>query len=210
MKQAVTRKLFSYWNDLRRERAAPERSEIDPAAIRGLLCDTFILEVDPARAYPIRVAGARIGALFLRELKGVSFLSLWREEELDGLASVIESVLDDPVPAVAGVTAAPFGREPLDLELLLLPLRHHGKTHARILGSLAPSALPGWFGLIEADPMRLASLRILHEPKLTELAGGFWAPMSFPMTALGGDAHERAAKPAAPLTVVQGGRETRS
>ena len=32
---------------MRGARSAPERSEIDPAAIRGVLGDTFILEVNP-------------------------------------------------------------------------------------------------------------------------------------------------------------------
>ena len=39
MKQAVTRKLFSYWNTLRAERAAPERADIDPAAKQVVLKD---------------------------------------------------------------------------------------------------------------------------------------------------------------------------
>ena len=169
MKQAVTRKLFSYWNTLRAERAAPERADIDPAAIRGLLRDTFILEVDPARTMPVRVAGARIASLFMRELRGEAFTALYRAEDRDCLGAIIETVLDDPTPAVAGVSAAPAGREPLEMELLLLPLRNNGKTHSRILGSLAPATFPSWMGLIASSPLRISSLRIIRNELIRDM-----------------------------------------
>jgi hypothetical protein len=162
MKQSTTRNLFSYWNKLRAGRMAPERDAIDPAAIPSLLLDTFILEVDPGRTLPVRVAGARMASLFTRELKGLPFTQLFGDDDRDCLAAIIESVLDEPTPAVAGVSAAPPGRAPLDMELLLLPLRHHGKTHARILGALTPSAIPGWLGLVETAPLNIVSLRVIH------------------------------------------------
>jgi hypothetical protein len=162
MKQSTTRKLFSYWNILRADRTAPERADIDPAVIRALLRDTFILEVDAERTLPVRVAGARVASLFMRELKGASFRDLHHEDSRRCLDAIVESVLDDPAPAVAGINAAPAGRAPLDMELLLLPLRHQGKTHSRILGSLAPSAFASWMGLLEIQPLRISSLRIIR------------------------------------------------
>ena len=49
MKHSTSRMLFSYWDALRGERAAPERSEIEPGEIRHILADTFILEIGPDR-----------------------------------------------------------------------------------------------------------------------------------------------------------------
>ena len=164
MKQATSLELYQYWDRLRRGRAAPERAQIDPAQIRGILADTFLLEVDPGRTFPIRLAGARTGALFLRELKGDRFTQLWSEQDRDSVNQLLACVIDEPAPAIAGVTAAPLGRAPLDLELLLLPLRHHGKTHSRILGSLAPANVPSWFGLIATETLTLKTLRILSDP----------------------------------------------
>src|SRR3954454_9451040 len=43
MKHASIRELFAYWNLRRGARLAPDRSDIDPAVIRGVLADTFIL-----------------------------------------------------------------------------------------------------------------------------------------------------------------------
>ncbi len=173
MRQAVSRELYEYWDRLRAGRAAPDRSQIDPAQIRGVLADTFLLEVDPERSFPIRLSGARTSALFGTELKGSRFMHLWAEKDRVAVNQMLACIIDEPAPAVAGVTAAPAGRTPLDLELLLLPLRHHGKTHARILGSLAPANIPSWFGLIPAETLGLSSLRILADPGLRKVAGLF-------------------------------------
>jgi hypothetical protein len=161
MKHAVTRELFGYWDRLREGRAAPERAQVDPAQIRAALADTFMLEVDRERTYPLRLAGARTSALFLRELKGLTFMHLWRDSDRFAVQQVLAGVMDEPAAAVAGVSASVFGRAPLALELLLLPLRHDGRTHSRILGCLAPTALPSWFGLVPADALSLDTLRIL-------------------------------------------------
>ncbi len=165
MKQAVSRELYEYWDRLRAGRAAPERSQVDPAQIRGVLADTFLLEVDRERSFPIRLIGTRTSALFGRELKGQRFLHLWSEPDRVAVHQMLACIIDEPAPAIAGVSAMPLGRAPLDLELLLLPLRHHGKTHARLLGSLAPVSVPSWFGLIPVQTLSLNSLRILREPR---------------------------------------------
>jgi hypothetical protein len=162
MKQAMTRELFGYWDEIRGDRLAPERADIDPTDIRGLLGLAFVLEVDGAGRFPFRLSGNRINALFLRELRGASFIDLWRSHEHAEITRLLLSVLDDTAPAVIGATAAPAGYLAVELEVLLLPLRHHGKTHARILGSLAPSMQSSWFGLIAAEPLELHSIRILR------------------------------------------------
>lgn len=167
MKQKMTQELHAYWDETRGPRLAPERADIDPAGIRSLLGHTFVLEVDCASRFPFRLSGSRINALFLRELRGTSFIDLWDNNERARIANLLFSVLDDTIPAVVGAQAAPPGRLPIDLELLVLPLRHHGKTHARLLGSLAPATQAPWFGLITAEPLELRSIRFLHAAKST-------------------------------------------
>ena len=165
MKHPVSRELFAYWDELRGTRAAPERGDLDPAAIRSILADTFMLEVSSAgslhRDFPVRLSGTRLNALFTRELKGQALLPLWHGASRPALIHILGSVLDERSAVVAGVRAAPPGHPPIDLELLLLPLRHHGKTHERILGSLAPSHVPSWFGLLPAEPLVLTMFRIV-------------------------------------------------
>ena len=55
----------------------PERTDIEPGAIRAVLADAFILALDRGAGHPIRLAGTRMCALFGREIKGKSFLDLW-------------------------------------------------------------------------------------------------------------------------------------
>jgi hypothetical protein len=161
MRQGATRELFAYWDCLRKGRAAPERAAIDPAAIRNVLADTFVLEIDAACTFPIRLCGSRVNALWLSEQKGRSFLSLWNEQERRGIMALILTVLDGVNPVIAGVSAAPPGRAPMNFELLLLPLRHNGKTHARVLGCLAPVSREPWFGLIAGGELALKSMRVI-------------------------------------------------
>jgi len=48
MKHAASRELYAYWEERRGQRPAPERTDIEPGAIRQALSDTFILELDAA------------------------------------------------------------------------------------------------------------------------------------------------------------------
>jgi len=161
VKLAASQELHAYWTLLRGERSAPERSEIDPGAIRGVLADTFILEVDGPGRYPIRISGTRTNTLFARELKGSSFVDLWQAPDQREIATMLASVAEEASAMVVGVSTDSKRAQPLDLELLLLPLRHRGKTHARVLGALSPVSLPSWFGLLPAGAMSLLSLRVL-------------------------------------------------
>src|SRR5579872_2609281 len=162
MKLPSSRELYDYWSRLRGARSAPERSEIDPAAIRGVLGDTFILEVNPLAGYPFRVAGVRTSSLFQRELRGQSFLKIWDASSCGEVADLLALVTDDASPVVGGALAKASGFQPLELEFLLLPLRHRGATHSRILGLCSPAISPSWLGLAAIAPMTLQSMRVLR------------------------------------------------
>jgi hypothetical protein len=161
LKLASSQQLYDYWNALRGARGAPERNDIEPGAIRGVLADTFILEFSARAGFPFRVVGGRTSALFGRELRETPFLGLWREDDADEIVRVIESAAGEAQPFLIGARAAPEGAAALDLEVLLLPLRHHGATHARILGCCAPGANPAWLGLLPLRPLQISSLRAL-------------------------------------------------
>jgi hypothetical protein len=154
--------LHAYWNRLRGARSAPERNDVDPGAIRGVLADTFVLDFDEKRGFPFRIAGSRANALFLKEQRGLSFLELWRDADREELDSILHCVADETQPFLIGAEARPAGLETMDIEIILLPLRHHGLTHSRVLGGLAVRAAPEWMGLTKAGPIALTSLRALE------------------------------------------------
>src|SRR6202453_2402343 len=134
VKLAATIELYAYWNRLRGARSAPERNDVDPGAIRGVLADTFVLDFDERRGLPFRIAGSRANALFLKELRGLSFVELWRDADRKHLSSILHCVADEEQPFLVGAEARPPGLGSVDIEAVLLPLRHHGLTHSRILG----------------------------------------------------------------------------
>ena len=165
MKQASTRMLFSYWDALRGERAAPERSEIEPGAIRHALPDAFILEIEPDGSARMRLAGTRLCALIGRELKGGAFQDLFAAGSREELRRCLEAVLADTDGIVAGAVGATASGRRLELELLLLPLRHHAHPHTRALGAIAPVSVPSWIGFDVVAALELVSARVLRTPR---------------------------------------------
>ena len=161
MKHPSNRDLFAYWNKQRGTRLAPERSEIEPGAIRQVLGDTFVLASDGVSNHPFRLAGTRLCALFSRELKGESFVQLWERSGQTALRELIAVVSEEKVGIVASVsgTTADDAVLPVGLELLLLPLDSPSKADARILGALAPMTMPYWLGAKPIGPLKLGMFR---------------------------------------------------
>jgi hypothetical protein len=159
MKHAASRELYAYWEEKRGTRPAPERAEIEPGAIRGVLSDAFILALDPSAGHPMRLAGTRVCALFDRELKGEPFLNLWSSASRPVVASLLSMLTDECTGTVAGVTARNTDGELIDLELLLLPLGTRRPSFARAIGVLAPIKVPSWLGVSPIGPLTLGGRR---------------------------------------------------
>ncbi|MFO1125341.1 MAG: PAS domain-containing protein [Methylocystis sp.] len=159
MKLPVTRDLHDYWEWLKREREAPDRADIDPVAIRHILADTFIIEVDARRRFPLRLCGARVNALWLGEQKGSPFLGWWRTRGRPDVAEAIRQVIDQERPLIGHARAKTQAGETTELELLLLPLRHFGNRRSRVLGSLAPVRPPAWLGVCSIGQLDLVASR---------------------------------------------------
>jgi len=161
MKHASSRELFAYWNAQRAQRPVPDRANIEPGAIRGVLADTFILTADPRTGHPFRLAGTRICALFCRELKGEAFASLWAEDSRTEMHARAGIVADESIGLASNAMARNAEDAILDLELLLLPLGSRGNPRARIIGTLAPSEAPYWLGISPIISLTLGSFRYL-------------------------------------------------
>ena len=166
MKHATSRMLFSYWDELRGERSAPERRDVEPGAIRHVLADTFILANQIPHPPVIRLAGTRCSALFGRDLRGLALGELWPVGRRSELTEQLDLVLNDAFGFVAGLHGRAENGWHIDLELMLLPLRHHGRTDARALGSLSPVTLPSWVGLIPIVALETSTSRIIDPVRL--------------------------------------------
>src|SRR6195256_2017699 len=146
MKHTSIRELYDYWNTQRGSRPAPDRSEIEPGAIRHVLADTFMLSFDPRAGHPFRIAGTRVCAAFGRELKGVAFTDIWAAASRDPVREVLTTVATESIGVVAGASGRSCEGAPLELEFLVLPLAHRGGASTRILGALVPTEAPYWLG----------------------------------------------------------------
>ncbi|MBZ9704641.1 PAS domain-containing protein [Mesorhizobium sp. CO1-1-3] len=156
--------LFQYWNRLRDGRPAPKRSEVEPADIKSLLADTFILERDTRGQAVFRLAGTRLCASYGRELKGFSFPSLWREKDQRLVSKLIHGVFDQK--SVVLIMFEGFSRNGRSnkFELLALPL-DGGVENPRCLGVISAVEKPFWLG---ADPLTDAlidSIRVIDPEK---------------------------------------------
>jgi hypothetical protein len=146
--------LFDYWNRLRDGRPAPRRTEIEPADIKSLLADTFILERDSRGAAVFRLAGTRLCAIHGRELKGFSFPSLWRARDQRMIARLTQSVFTGSDVVVITYDGISQTLRKIGFELLLLPLEG-GDDHQRALGIISSATRPYWLG---ADPISDATI----------------------------------------------------
>jgi len=156
--------LFQYWNRLRARRKAPKRTDIEPADIKAMLADTFILERDMRRAPIFRLAGTRLCATFGRELKGFSFHALWQEGDQRIVSRLVHSVFNLKSVVVIALTGTSRSGRTNRFELLVLPL-DGGPDNPRVLGSIIPLDKPYWLG---ADPIVSCSIETLRivDPEL--------------------------------------------
>jgi hypothetical protein len=176
MKHPSVRGLFEYWDRERGRRPAPERGDIEPAAIRHLLADTFVLSFEPRMGHPFRLAGTRVCALFARELKGEAFLDLWPAQGRNEIRDLLSIVAHESLGMVASVSGASADGAALSLELLALPLSHHGQTDARLLGALAPRELPTWLGTSALADLKLGTHRYVGPAVAAGLASSTLGP----------------------------------
>lgn len=210
MRQNGSIELFQYWNRLRDGRKAPERTEIEPADIKSLLADTFILERDSSSKPVFRLAGTRICAIFARELKGFAFASLWSDRDSKMATRLAEDTFANKSVMVITFEGRSSGDRRLDFELVLLPLA--GGAHSqRALGSIVPITRPFWLGVDAIKTCHVTSVRIVdpeREPMYLKNRPAVPVP---PMSAV--DSLDAGIQPPAPsmrrvhhLVVLDGGK----
>ena len=85
------------------------------------------------------------------------------------------SSIDERVGTVAGVTAQSADGDPIDLELLLLPLSANRPSLARTIGVLAPVKIPPWLGASPIGALTLGSRRHIGAEVETRLLPRFMA-----------------------------------
>lgn len=162
MKQTASLWLFSYWNDLRNGRKAPNRFEIEPVKIGPLLPETFILETDDTRSFQFRLAGTKICETYGYELKGLDFISFWKDRnDREAIESLLHTIKEDGSAGLLELTVTNDEGEHCRFEILLLPLIHSGSQVNRIMGSMSPIDDPYWLGTKNLASQKLDDLDLI-------------------------------------------------
>jgi hypothetical protein len=171
MKQRTSQILYAYWNEVRGERLAPHRFEIEPARIVSILPETFILERVDCTTYRFRLAGTRICEQFGFEFRGTNFLDLWSNGDRNALERHLATITDHGAVGVFHFEASPGDRRSVSFELVLLPLIHTGSACDRLLGSLSSIESPLWLGTERLQARRMVGHQLTwpdgrHRPQV--------------------------------------------
>lgn len=222
MQKTSTKTLYDYWNTLRGSRSAPDRRDIDPTRIRGALANTFILELNERNEFDFRLAGSHICAAYARELKGRSFTRLWHPRDRDAMDTLIRAVTEDHAAALVTFTGTTAVNTKLQVETVLLPIRHNGTTSSRMLGAMTAIDEPYWFGVQPIMEQRITGLRLIwpDDVSLEDMARDMTSTIPQDVvytrgntvaaaapTPMAATIYGRAARRYAHLAVIDGGRD---
>lgn len=157
MQQRTNQVLYAYWNDVRGERIAPRRFDVEPAQLGSVLSETFILECGHGQPPAFRLAGTKICDTFGREFRGAAFLDMFREADREAIITHLADVQNQGAVLVLEATAALDARRQIKFEILLLPLIHTGTSISRLLGAVVAIDTPGWLGTERLPPLQLTA-----------------------------------------------------
>ena len=133
-----------YWDTVRGNRLVPSRCEIDPRGLEGVLSSTFILERIAGGLARFRIAGSHLAELTGLELRQMPLSALFTVGSRDVLSEALTSVFDDPSMIHMSIASPEgYGREKLQGEMILLPLRSDLGDIDRVLGGLVLEGRPG-------------------------------------------------------------------
>lgn len=216
MQMPSTNTLYTYWNTIRGARSAPDRKDIDPTRIREALANTFILELNEDDKFSFRLAGSQLCTSYCRELKGRSFSALWHDRDQDAMETLIRAVTEDHAVALVTFQGTTALHTKTSFELALMPLRHNGSSHTRILGAMTALDEPYWLGVQPIAEQRITGLRLIwpdempQEESVRDVAAHVVNDIGFapaaPTAPMQTTLYGRSARRYAHLAVIDGGR----
>ena len=191
-------RIESYWEQIRARRLVPSRCEIDPRGLEGVLAHAFILERIAGGLARFRIAGSHIADLAGLELRQMPVSALFLPGSREILSDALTAVFEEP-SAIRMTLASPagFGREALEGEMSLLPLRSDLGDIDRALGGIVLSGRTG------RTPRRF-EITGQTRRSLVGFAGPAHAGGGFPGTTTASEASKDSRKSvSAPITRIQ-------
>lgn len=146
MKTSASIALYTYWNEVRGNRVAPRRFEIEPARLAPILPDAFILERVGDLTVRYRLAGTRILDQFGFEFRGASFFQGFSTQDRQLLERLVRNMTVSGGGLKYELVSQTFDGREVRHECLLLPLVHVRDTVDRFVGVISALEAPEWLG----------------------------------------------------------------
>jgi hypothetical protein len=139
MFHANTQRVIEDWSARRGDRPVPARADISPDDFRELLPQLFILGREGLEAEPFRLAGGLLADLHARDLRGVSFWSLWMPADRAQAREALTEARRTGATAVLDAVAWTAEGDEARIEIVLAPLTGPEGRLDRVLGLYQPT-----------------------------------------------------------------------
>jgi hypothetical protein len=134
MKHRNSHLLVGYWSRLRKGRALPDQTDIDPRAIKRILSHVFILEAADMSRPVYRLAGTSVCERFGAELKGTGFLEHWEGDSRSALSALLRQSLMTRQPVCISSVGSTMECAMAELETVLAPVTFGDTAPRRFVG----------------------------------------------------------------------------
>ena len=159
MRSKATQAVYSYYQEVRADRLAPLRSEINPAGLKAYLPDLFFLHREEDGLFRFRLAGTRMCTILGQELRGLTLTSVIEPRAAHRMDLAAGALLASKTPILCDATATDSYGQTIGLEWLMMPLYSNDGTCDRIFGSLIPLEATSPFSqtsrLLDPGPLSL-------------------------------------------------------
>lgn len=139
IKHPGTRALFSFWEKIRGEKAAPNRDDLDLRQIVAIVPNLVMLERDHLhQTFKWRLAGSEISQLYRQKLTDTNALAGWRSFERDTLKQLFTTVVTSLQPCLVRYHLTTDTDQVIGAELLGLPMHARNGSRFHIFGGIFP------------------------------------------------------------------------
>ncbi len=172
-----SRQLFSYWEQLRAERACPTREDFEFAPVKHQMPDMIVIDRDFLRnSFKFRLAGSRACALFNRNLTSTDVMIGWGRFETDVITRHLNTVLNQKQPAVIRMRLTTDRDCIVAAELIALPVMMRGSSRMQIIGGMFPFRAAQSLGHDAITSQELVSARVIWTEHVAEPAAAHVLP----------------------------------
>jgi hypothetical protein len=126
--------LRAYWEGLRQDGTLPDRAQLDPRGLAGVLDRVFLAEAIGRGLVQVRIAGSALSEAAGMDLRGLPLSCLFAAEARPALAEALQPVIDGKVAVALDLGTHQTGRRAV-ARLILLPLTD-GPDRRLVLGCL--------------------------------------------------------------------------